>query len=106
MDQANSSLGRGMGYSWAIHGVFIGYSYVSVMYRLCIGYVSVMYRNRYDEMGSLGNYGTISLKEIETPARCAHEILINLITMRLVAYCVLRNELQPLLATLRALNLK
>ena len=31
-------------YSWHIHGVFIGYSYVSVMYRLCVGYVSVMYR--------------------------------------------------------------
>ena len=44
MDQANSSLGRGMGYSWGIHGVFMGYSYVSVMYRLCVGYVSVMYR--------------------------------------------------------------
>ena len=44
MDQANSSLGRGMGYSWGIHGVFMGYSYVSVMYRLCIGYVSVMCR--------------------------------------------------------------
>ena len=44
MDQANSSLGRGMGYSWDIHGIFMGYSYVSVMYRLCIGYVSVMCR--------------------------------------------------------------
>ena len=46
MDQANSSLGRGMGYSWGIHGVFMGYSYVSVMYRLCIGYVSVMCRKK------------------------------------------------------------
>ena len=27
-------------------GVFMGYSYVSVMCRLCIGYVSVIYRNR------------------------------------------------------------
>ena len=36
MDQANSSLGRGMGYSWGIHGVFMGYSYVSVMCRLCV----------------------------------------------------------------------
>ena len=45
MDQANSSLGRGMGYSLGIHGVFMGYSYVSVMYRLCIGYVSVMRRS-------------------------------------------------------------
>ena len=35
-----------MGYPWGIRGVFTGYSYVSVMYRLCIGYVSVMYRNR------------------------------------------------------------
>ena len=34
-----------VGYSWHIHGVFTGYSYVSVMYRLCVGYVSVMYRN-------------------------------------------------------------
>ena len=95
-----------MGYSRSIRRVFMGYSYVSVMCRLCIGYVSVMYRNIHDEMGSFDNYGIISLKEIETPARCAHEILINPITTRLVAYCVLRNELQPLLATLRALNLK
>ena len=34
-----------MGYSWSIRGIFTGYSYVSVMCRLCIGYVSVMYRN-------------------------------------------------------------
>ena len=33
-----------MGYSWGIHGVFMGYTYVSVMYRLCVGYVSVMCR--------------------------------------------------------------
>ena len=33
-------------YSWGIHRVFMGYSYVSVMCRLCIGYVSVIYRNR------------------------------------------------------------
>ena len=33
-----------MGYSRGIRGVFTGYSYVSVMYRLCVGYVSVMYR--------------------------------------------------------------
>ena len=95
-----------MGYSRSIRRVFMGYSYVSVMCRLCVGYVSVMYRNRHDAIGIFDNYGIISLKEIETPARCAHEILINLITMRLVAYCVLRNELLPLLATLRALNLK
>ena len=36
-----------MGYSRSIRGVFTGYSYVSVMCRLCIGYVSVMYRNRH-----------------------------------------------------------
>ena len=27
-------------YSWGIHRVFMGYSYVSVMYRLCVGYVT------------------------------------------------------------------
>ena len=31
-------------YSWDIRRVFMGYSYVSVMCRLCIGYVSVMCR--------------------------------------------------------------
>ena len=36
-----------MGYSRSIRGVFTGYSYVSVMCRLCIGYVSVIYRNRH-----------------------------------------------------------
>ena len=40
MDQANSSLGRGMGYSRGIHGVFICIGYVSVMYRLCVGNVT------------------------------------------------------------------
>ena len=35
-----------MGYSRSIQGVFTGYSYVSVMCRLCIGYVSVICRNR------------------------------------------------------------
>ena len=35
---------RGMGYLWGIRGIFMGYSYVSVMCRLCIGYVSVMCR--------------------------------------------------------------
>jgi len=34
-----------VGYSWGIHGVFMGYTYVSVMCRLCIGYVSVKRRN-------------------------------------------------------------
>ena len=34
-----------MGYSWGIHGVFMGYTYVSGMYRVCIGYVSGIYRN-------------------------------------------------------------
>ena len=44
MDQANSSLGRGMEEAWDIHGVFTGYSWDIHMYRLCIGYVSVMCR--------------------------------------------------------------
>ncbi len=39
-------LGVFMGYSRSIRGIFTGYSYVSVMCRLCVGYVSVMYRNR------------------------------------------------------------
>ena len=33
-----------MGCSWDIHGVFMGYTYVSGMYRVCVGYVSGMYR--------------------------------------------------------------
>ena len=77
-------IGVFIGYSRSIRGIFTGYSYVSVMCRLCIGYVSVMYRNRHGD-GWGDNYGIISLKEIETPARCAHEILINLIITRLVA---------------------
>ena len=40
-------IGVFMGYSRSIRGVFTGYSYVSVMCRLCIGYVSVIYRNRF-----------------------------------------------------------
>ena len=34
-----------MGSSVGIHRVFTGYSYVSVMYRLCVGYVSVKRRS-------------------------------------------------------------
>ena len=30
-------------YSRTIHRIFMGYSYVSVMYRVCVGYVSVVY---------------------------------------------------------------
>ena len=33
-----------MGYTQGIHGVFMGYTYVSGMYRVCVGYVSGMYR--------------------------------------------------------------
>ena len=33
-----------MACSWDFHGVFTEYSYVSVMYRLCVGYVSGMCR--------------------------------------------------------------
>ena len=44
MDQANSSLGRGMGYSWGIHGVFMGYSWGIHGVFICIGYVSGMCR--------------------------------------------------------------
>ena len=34
-----------MGCSWDIHGVFVGYTYVSGMCRVCVGYVSGMCRN-------------------------------------------------------------
>ena len=33
-----------VGYSWGIRRVFMGYTYVSGMCRVCIGYVSGMYR--------------------------------------------------------------
>ena len=44
-----------MGYSWDIHGVFMGYTYVSVMYRLCVGYVSVMCRYILGALGKGDN---------------------------------------------------
>ncbi len=44
---ASIMLRCGLGYSWDIHRVFMGYTYVSVMCRLCIGYVSVTCRNRW-----------------------------------------------------------
>ena len=63
-----------MGYSWGVHGVFVGYTYVSGMCRVCIGNVSGMCRERIERnkvrVGSL----TAELKRIEAPARCAHEI--------------------------------
>ena len=33
-----------MAYTWDIRGVFMGYTYVSGMCRVCVGYVSGMYR--------------------------------------------------------------
>ena len=35
-----------MGHTWSIRGVFMGYTYVSGMYRVCIGYVSGIYGNK------------------------------------------------------------
>ena len=42
-------------YSWDIRRVFMGYSYVSVMYRLCVGYVSVNYRSILGASGFFDN---------------------------------------------------
>jgi hypothetical protein len=42
-----------MGYSWDIRGVFMGYTYVSGMCRVCIGYVSGKYRNIKGANGGL-----------------------------------------------------
>ena len=44
-----------MGYSWGIRRVFVGYTYVSVMCRLCIGYVSGMCRNILGAFGKGDN---------------------------------------------------
>ena len=35
-----------MGHMWSIRGIFMGYTYVSGMYRVCIGYVSGIYGNK------------------------------------------------------------
>ena len=43
-----------MGYSWGIHGVFVGYTYVSGMCRVCIGNVSGMCRKRQGASGASG----------------------------------------------------
>ena len=40
-----------VGYSWGIHGVFMGYTYVSGMCRVCIGYVSGKRWNKRDARG-------------------------------------------------------
>ncbi len=40
-----------MGYSWDIHRVFMEYTYVSGMYRVCVGYVSGMYRKKQGASG-------------------------------------------------------
>ena len=42
-----------MGYTWDIYRVFIGYTYVSGMYRVCIGYLSEKYR-KIGERGEVG----------------------------------------------------
>ena len=38
-----------MGYTWGIYRVFIGYTYVSGMCRVCIGYVSGIYRKSIEK---------------------------------------------------------
>ena len=40
-----------MGYMWDIHGVFMGYTYVSGMCRVCVGNVSGMCRKKRDASG-------------------------------------------------------
>ena len=40
-----------MEYTRGIRGVFMGYTYVSGMCRVCIGYVSGMYRNKQEKWG-------------------------------------------------------
>ena len=99
-----------MGYSQSIRGVFTGYSYVSVMCRLCIGYLSEHTRRGGGLIQISCNFDDKNLKEIESPARCAHEILIN------PTYKVINSPVRltpvvgvtrgPHIATLRALNLK
>ena len=44
-----------MGYSWNIRRIFVGYTYVSGMYRVCVGYVSGMCRDIQDTVQSSDN---------------------------------------------------
>ena len=44
-----------MGYSWDIRWIFVGYIYVSGMYRVCVGYVSGMCSNIQDTVQSSDN---------------------------------------------------
>ena len=50
-----------MGYSWGVHRVFMEYSYVSGMYRVCVGYVSGMRRNIWGAKKVLRNGLAVSL---------------------------------------------
>ena len=64
-----------MACSWDFHGVFTEYSYVSVMYRLCVGYVSGMCRvcvERYRAQEGGGD--KLVKRSIEAPTRRAREI--------------------------------
>ena len=46
-----------MGYSRSIHGVFMGYTYVSGMCRVCVGYVSGKYRKKRDARDEINDNG-------------------------------------------------
>ena len=48
-----------MGYSWGIHGVFIGYTYVSVMYRLCVGYATEHTGSEEEDLSAMKTMITI-----------------------------------------------
>ena len=50
-----------MEYSWGIHRVYVGYTYVSRMCRVCIGYVSGMCRNILGAKKVLRNGLAVSL---------------------------------------------
>ena len=56
-----------IGYSWGVHGVFVGYTYVSGMCRVCIGNVSGTYRKEQGASGFFDglikkNRGSCSLR--------------------------------------------
>ena len=67
-----------MACSWDFHGVFTEYSYVSVMYRLCVGYVSGMCRvcvgYALKDTGRKRGGDKLVKRSIEAPTRRAREI--------------------------------
>ena len=66
-----------MGYTQGIRGVFMEYTYVSGMCRVCIGYVSGMYRNIQGARGFLFKFRAGKVSKCANKLSYKHHLCIR-----------------------------